>query len=422
MLWNKEEHDFLLECFAESISVKDAVHKFRKVHPSKSYDGIKRYLDRHYQKPMSYFLGATKQLLPDPVFKGPNPEIKIEAPPTFEEKSIISKLRKEIESLRSDLHQAFERAHTSEKLRNLIHEINGAEFNKIPKWTTAKRVAHTNGIPSLFLSDLHYDETVIPEQINNLNEYNHTIAEKRIEYCFTKSVDITKNQFVNPNYDGFHLILNGDIFSGNIHEELRETNHQPILKSVVDLEERLKRGIELLLEHYPKVLVTCACGNHSRLDKKPRAKNRVFDNYEWILYQHLAKFFRDEPRVTFLIPDSYEFTFEIYKKRILQTHGDIFKGGGGIGGILVPIYRGMAKRQENYAAVGKAFDTMIIGHFHQLIQTERLIVNGSVKGFDEWVMQMGFPFEVPRQSLHLNHPEHGIVMFTKILCDEYKNE
>lgn len=386
MLWSQEEHDYLLYCFKGSSSVQQAVGLFRDRYPQKSYDGIKRFLDRHYQKPMSAFLGISYD---KPVnLKNDNQnstvnlkvDIKPEPPLSTEDKIQIHRLRKEIVSLKNDLNEALKSAATSDSLRHLIHEISSSELNTNPKWVIEKKIAHTKGIPSLFLSDLHYDETVIKEQVNGLNEYNHDIAAKRLEYTFKEAVRYWKTEFNNPVYDGFHLILNGDIFSGNIHEELRETNHQPILRSVVDLEELLIKGIDLLVAEFGKVFITCACGNHSRIDKKPRAKNRVFDNYEWLLYQHLAKAYRGIEQVNFLIPDSYEYTFEIYKKRFLQTHGDVFKGGGGIGGILVPILRGLSKRAQNYSSVGKPFDTMIIGHFHQEIFLEYLIINGCFPG------------------------------------------
>lgn len=416
MEWTKDQRDFLLLCFSSSQEVNEAYTKYRQKYPEKSSESIRRFIARHYGIAASKLLG--KQAYSEKI----QVEERRVVPPTFEEKTIINKLKKEIESLKSDLEEAFNRTATSEELRYLIHEINGAQINTTPKWTTEKKVAHTHGIPSLFLSDLHYDETVIKEQVNYLNEYNHEIAAKRLEYTFKEAVRYWKSDYANPVYDGFHLILNGDIFSGNIHEELRETNYQPILRSVVDLEELLIKGIDLLVAEFGKVFITCACGNHSRIDKKPRAKNRVFDNYEWILYQHLAKQYRSRPEITFRIDDSYEFTFEIYKRRFLQTHGDIFKGGGGIGGILVPILRGLSKRAQNYSSVGKPFDTMLIGHFHQEIQMDYLIINGSLKGFDEWVMSMGFQFEKPKQVMFLNDPHYGIKLNTRVLSDGYLTE
>jgi len=294
------------------------------------------------------------------------------------------------------------------------------DFDKQPDWIHEPKHHETIGIPTLNISDLHYDETVDKNQVNGMNEFDHEIANKRLNFTFQECTDILMNRYTNPRYDGFHLILNGDLFSGNIHEELRETNHQPILKSLVDLRGVLYQNIKNLVDTFGKVFITCEPGNHGRLDKKPRAKNKVFDNYEWLLYQNLAHDFIDDDRVTFLIEDSWECTYEIYNTRYFQTHGDCFRGGSGIGGILVPILRGMAKKQQIYSAIKKTFDVMVIGHFHQLIMMDNLVVNGTVKGMDEWCLQMGFPYQRPQQGMWVNHPEHGMILKTKILCDAYE--
>ena len=72
------------------------------------------------------------------------------------------------------------------------------------------------------------------------------------------------------------------------------------------------------------------------------------------------------------------------------------------------IIRGDHRMRGRNAQVGMEYDTMLMGHFHQLIQLQRLIVNGSLKGYDEYAYANNSPFESPRQALWLTHPEHGI--------------
>ena len=60
---------------------------------------------------------------------------------------------------------------------------------------------------------------------------------------------------------------------------------------------------------------------------------------------------------------------------------------------------------------------MIIGHWHQLIQLTRLIVNGSLKGYDEYAYSNNFGFEKPQQALWLTHPKHGITFSMPVHCD-----
>jgi hypothetical protein len=44
------------------------------------------------------------------------------------------------------------------------------------------------------------------------------------------------------------------------------------------------------------------------------------------------------------------------------------------------------------------------------MQLRRVIVNGSLKGYDEYAWSGNFPFEEPRQALWLTHPKHGITI------------
>jgi hypothetical protein len=64
------------------------------------------------------------------------------------------------------------------------------------------------------------------------------------------------------------------------------------------------------------------------------------------------------------------------------------------------------------------YDTMIVGHFHTYIHTRTLIVNGSLKGMDEYAYTNNFSFEEPQQALWLNHPRHGITFRMPVNCEQ----
>ena len=148
-------------------------------------------------------------------------------------------------------------------------------------------------------------------------------------------------------------------------------------------------------------------------------KNKVFDNYEWLIYQFISRHYKDDKRITMLIPDGPDAIFTIYDKGFLLTHGDQFRGGSGISGIFTPLMLGRARKQQKSQAIKKNFDVMMIGHFHQYIHTNQLIVNGSIKGYDEFANEFNFSFERPQQALFINHPRNGMVIRTPILCDSY---
>jgi hypothetical protein len=66
------------------------------------------------------------------------------------------------------------------------------------------------------------------------------------------------------------------------------------------------------------------------------------------------------------------------------------------------------------------YDTMLIGHWHQYTHLGRLIVNGSLKGYDEYAYNSGFPFETPQQALWLTHPKYGITYRMPVYVDRVR--
>ena len=69
-------------------------------------------------------------------------------------------------------------------------------------------------------SDAHIEETVNPQSVMSLNEYNTDIAKQRIQNYFSNLVHCLNKDEVS------HLIFAslGDTISGYIHEELAQTN------------------------------------------------------------------------------------------------------------------------------------------------------------------------------------------------------
>ena len=289
---------------------------------------------------------------------------------------------------------------------------------KIPSWTIKKQSKKSQaGIPTLFASDWHWGEIVDPNQINGVNEYNIAIAQDRAKAMIEKATDLLKNHVAHSDYPGIVFVLGGDMVSGDIHEELMATNEMEIMPTVLDLFGVLTWCVNTLANEFGQVFVPCVGGNHGRNTHKIRAKGRNFTSFDWLLYQFLSKRFEDDERVVFHIPDGSDAYYSVYGHKYLLTHGDQFRGGDGVIGALGPIIRGDHRKRSRNAQIDMEYDTMLLGHWHQLIQLERLIVNGSLKGYDEYAYQNNFGFEPPRQALWLTHPEHGITFSMPVYVD-----
>lgn len=289
---------------------------------------------------------------------------------------------------------------------------------RIPAWLLATRPAHGSpGVPTLLLSDLHWGEVVDPTQIGGVNEYNLQIASARLRRVVETTVDLLKNHMASPEYPGIVLALGGDMVTGDIHEELSATNEKEIMPVVLDLWGALAWVIETVANEFGKVFVPAVGGNHARTTQKIRAKGRNFTSFDWLVYQFLAKRFENDPRVTFQIPSGPDALYSVYGHRYLLTHGDQFRGGDGMIGALGPIIRGDHKKRSRNGQIDMGYDTLVLGHWHQLIQMQRLIVNGSLIGYNEYAYAGNFGFEPPKQALWITHPGRGITFSMPVHAD-----
>lgn len=321
-------------------------------------------------------------------------------------------LRRARETIKAQVHQ----------IGNLeqVARLRGPEEQvKQPDWLAPrKRGEKTDhrAIVCAMLSDLHLDETIRPEEMNYLNGYNRDIAERRLERFFTGVELVARDYIAGVRYEGLVLPLGGDLVSGSIHEELKETNAAPVLATVRHWYPKLADGIRYLADVFGHVHVPCVPGNHGRMSVKPRYKLTALDNADWLICSLLEDKFADDDRVTFQVPESIDVEYKVYNERFLMNHGQT-GGGAGIGGIWPPIMRLRAKKAYTFD-----FDWFNVGHWHQYVHGQGLIINGSLKGYDEFAKGHGFQPERPQQALWTVTPEHGVTMAAPIFCGDPKSE
>lgn len=310
------------------------------------------------------------------------------------------------------------------KALNLVSSIDEAE-SKPPRWLAPpKSKSGHHATINLLITDTHFDEVVRPEEVDGINAYNREIAEIRLRNAFEGTVKLARNYVSGVSYDGVCLMLGGDIFSGLIHEELRESNETEIMASVIHWVEPMEAGINLLAEEFGKVHVVGVPGNHGRNTRKPRAKGRATDNFDWLLYKMIERDFRKREDVTVQVGNAADAHVTVYNTRYLLTHGDQFRGGSGIAGALSPLMLGAHRKTRRQAAAGKPYDVMVIGHWHQSawLPAKGLIAGNCLKGLDEYAYQGNFEPTPPSQEFWLTTPEHGITVSAPVLVMDRKRE
>ena len=311
-----------------------------------------------------------------------------------------------------------------DELEQVLGIVERAETQRLepPMWMVPAKPKKSAATLVVMLSDTHFDEVVNPDEMEGLNAYNREIAVLRLERWAQNVVKLARHYLSGVTYDGVVVILGGDIFTGDIHEELSITNEDTMIGSLLFWSEQLAAALELLSTEFGKCHVVSVVGNHGRTTRKPRMKQRVRTNFDYLLAKMVERHFAKNPKITFAIPESADALIRIYDHGHLVTHGDQVNGGGGIGGIYPPIMRMRARKYQRYMATGNQFKTLWLGHWHQYLSTPSMIVNGSLKGFDEYALLSGFNFEQPQQALAVVTPEKNITFQAPVFCMDRKKE
>jgi hypothetical protein len=329
----------------------------------------------------------------------------------------VAELERDRAELRRQLSRETSRTGELEVLLQRGTQLRPAD-QRVPSWVKPRRRSGAHvATPVLMLSDLHLDEVVDPAEMDGLNAFDRDIAHARLERTVNKTVDYLRRYTAGATLNGIVVALLGDIITGAIHEELAKTNESPVPDTIVHWVPALASALTYLADELGQVFVPCVDGNHDRLGKRIQYKQRALESFAWIIYHWLADTLRDDDRITFSISAAPEQIVPVYDTRFLLAHGDAPRGGGGIGGIWPPIVRWVTKKHDTLASQGRPFEYALIGHWHQEVWGANFVINGALKGYDEYARGNAFRFEPPKQCLFLVTPERGVSTRTAIFCE-----
>lgn len=341
-------------------------------------------------------------------------------------REIVRKKDAEIADLKRTVTNIRRDNDTAEKIREELYSLSAHQL-EIPEWISGRAVRNgARGGPITIWSDFHASEVVSKAETGGVNEFNSAICTKRFHRLVDTTIDLCFHHMGRANvaYPGIVVCLGGDMISGDIHEELAQTNDRTPHQCVHDMVDLLGGGLDRMATKFGRVFVPCVVGNHGRGTKKPRFKQRVFTSFDWSIYCSLARDFRKDKHIRFYIPDEADARFTMYGHRYLLTHGDSLgvKGGDGLIGAIGPIMRGTLKLNRQESQIGRDFDTCVMGHWHQYLTLPGLIVNNALKGYDEFAhLALRAPYSRPSQALWFTHPEHGITAHWQVYLEGRKH-
>lgn len=302
----------------------------------------------------------------------------------------------------------------NEALHAMIREVGALDGLKIraPEWLFTPS-GQIRGSAALIVhnSDRHLGEVVEADEVNGWNAYNVDICKRRVKRFMDAACEIGQRWMSDTRCDGVLYTMGGDEISGDIHDELRETNEITSLESVHIAAETHIAGLRQLAGEYGRVHVVAVPGNHGRTTRKPTAKKYGALSYDIMIARLVARMLQDDERISFDIASGPDVMTMVYGRRVLTTHGDKIGTGGGKGfaGPVLPIIRGATQVKLQYGSSGNAApDLILMGHYHTSAAPPGILANGSLVGMSEFGFGIRGRFDVPRQWLAVMRSRWGL--------------
>jgi hypothetical protein len=290
------------------------------------------------------------------------------------------------------------------ELRKTVDMLTGVSKVKPRKIVTKQKESDHEAVPHLLASDWHCEEQVLPEQLGGIyNKYTPDIFKTSADAFFRNGLTLIKQQAPYIKIKECVLIFGGDMITNSLHEENKHTNFMGPAKATALAYESMLSGVDFLLNSTEyKWTIICKPGNHGRATKEMFSAISNDYSWEYLIYKMMANRYQNEPRVNFVLDESYHTYFNCYGFIERIHHGDGVKFGGGVGGITIPINKAISA--WNQATVA---DLDVMGHFHQYTDGENFIVNGSLIGVNPWGLKMKFKPEPPKQTMYIIDSKYG---------------
>ena len=238
--------------------------------------------------------------------------------------------------------------------------------------------------------------------------YDSDVCRERVERAITKTLRLTEIQRAAYPVDEIVVFLGGDMIEGiGVFPGQAFEVDSTAFDQVFTAAHLIETTLLTLLEHFDRVRVFEAAGNHGRIGRKGENPRR--DNWDRVVYRITRERFASQERLEWVEPTGWYEIAEIGAYRALLIHGDQIKSFGG----NVPAF-GISRKAIAWSSSLEPFDDMYMGHFHQVMQLTmanggRVFVTPSTESGSEYAREFVGARGRPGQRLHFIDPEAGRV-------------
>lgn len=255
-------------------------------------------------------------------------------------------------------------------------------------------------------------------------DYDSDVAIERVQRLAEKTVRLARIQNSDHPVRTIHVQLIGDIVEGEgiFPHQAHELDSGLYRQVGVNGPALLSGYLLTLLTFFDTVHVTAVIGNHGNL-KLVQGATDPESNMDRLLYRVVQLMFRDEPRITWDIPDgvglrNWYAVDRVFDWGFLLAHGDQIRGG--FAGF--PWY-GTAKKAWGWIdAIEEPWDFLHFGHYHTptMMTLNRRVArcNGSTESSNAYAQEQLSAVGFPTQWVGFVHPEMGVTSEYWVRLDE----
>lgn len=269
----------------------------------------------------------------------------------------------------------------------------------------------------LLVSDWHSTEVVRADVTRGINAYDMDTLARRVWALSRKTRAWLRDARRRWDIERLIVCILGDQYSGVIHN-LQETNECDPGFGVVWTGALTGQLIGTLAYDLP-VEVHEVPGNHGRFGPKPKHKVPR-ETFDWLIgafaHAQLGGLIKDK-RIVWDRHNGWFDDFVVYGRRYVIAHGDQVRGSlgipyYGIKRLISSIREQQAMLDDRERARGETLESVsvyqvLIGHFHRPALVGDMVMNGTVKGVDEFSTHEGMSPVPAMQVGFLVDPEYG---------------
>jgi len=257
--------------------------------------------------------------------------------------------------------------------------------------------------PVIVASDWHLEERV-GKEVGGLNTFNLDIARERVQTFWQASLRLAELLHKDVHIHTVVFALLGDYITNQIHgAESAESNELQPIHAIIEAQNLITGGIDFWLNNTSfSLVIVCKSGNHARTTQFTRFTSETGHSLEYLMFVSLQAYYRNEPRISFIIEPGIHSYLPIYDEVLRFHHGHAIRYAGGVGGITIPVNKAIAEWDKGRQAT---FD--VFGHYHQYTIGSKFLCNGSLIGYNGYAMSIKAPYEPPKQALFLLDKKRG---------------